>query len=87
MMMQMNEPADLDDILAKIRAMPLEERHQLTAALLQDIEADFAEPPDVLAEMRKRAEAALEQPERGITLEESVAGARAVAKAERSRAR
>lgn len=75
----MNKAADPDEILAQIRAMPVADRHRVTAELLDDLDEDFIEPPGLLDELRRRAEDALAHPERGISLEDSIAQARAAA--------
>jgi hypothetical protein len=79
MLTEMNKPTDPDEVLAQIRAMPLADRHRVTAELLDDLDEDFVEPPVLLDELRRRAEDALAHPERGISLEESIAQARAAA--------
>jgi hypothetical protein len=75
----MNKAADPDELLAQIRAMPVADRHRVTAGLLDDLDEDFVEPPALLDELRRRAEDALAHPERGISLEDSIAQARAAA--------
>jgi hypothetical protein len=75
----MNKPTDPDEVLAQIRAMPVADRHRVTAELLDDLDEEFVEAPAVLDELRRRAEDALAHPERGISLEDSIAQARAAA--------
>jgi hypothetical protein len=77
MLGKMNKAANPDDVLAQIRAMPVADRHRLTAELLDDLDEDFVEPPGLLDELRRRATDALAHPDRGITLEDSIAQARA----------
>ena len=74
-MLNMNELADADDVLAQIRQMPLEERHRITAALLKDLSDDFdggemSEPPEAIEELRRRAEEALAHPVMAMSLAE-----------------
>ena len=75
----MNKAADPDELLAQIRAMPVADRHRVTAELLDDLDEDFVESPALLDELRRRAEDALAHPERAISLEDSIAQARAAA--------
>ena len=82
---EMNKPADPDDLLAQIRAMPLADRHRVTAELLDDLDEDLVEPPALLDELRRRAEEALAHPERGVSLEDSIAQARAAVAKVRAR--
>ena len=75
-------PKHRDDILEQLRAMPLEDRDYIEAALMREAheQGRRTESPDELAEIVQRATDALANPER----EESVARANAVAEAIRS---
>ena len=79
MLDEMNKAADPDELLAQIRALSVADPHRVTAGLLDDLDQDFVEPPALIDELRRRAVDALAHPERGISLEDSVAQARAAA--------
>ncbi|MCC7109067.1 MAG: hypothetical protein IT382_07260 [Deltaproteobacteria bacterium] len=75
----MNKAADPDELLAQIRAMSVADRHRVTAGLLDDLDAEFVEPPALIDELRRRAQDAILHPGRGIALDESISQARAAA--------
>lgn len=77
MLHDMNKVADPEELLAQIRAMPVADRHRVTASLLDDLDEDFVEPPTLIEELRRRAQDALAHPERGTSLDDSIAQARA----------
>ncbi len=83
----MAPPKHRDYILEQLRAMPLEDRDYIGAALMREAyeQGRRVESPDELAEIVQRATDALAHPERGFSREESVARASAVVEAIRSR--
>lgn len=83
MLHDVNESADPDEVLAHIRRMPLEERHRIAAALVEELDRDF-DAADVRAEIMARAEQAVAHPEERISAAQVSADMRAAAAAIRS---
>lgn len=83
----MGEPARRDDLLEQIRGLPIEDRDYIEAALMREAyeQGRRAESPDELAEITQRAEDALSGRNPSYSREDSVARARAVVEAIRSR--
>jgi hypothetical protein len=83
----MGTPARRDDLLEQIRALPLEDRDYIEAALVREAyeSGRRTESPEEIEEIKQRALQALSGRTRGYSLEESVERARAVAEAIRSR--
>ena len=83
----MGTPARRDDILQEIRALPVEDREFIEAALMREAyEQDRrTDSPDALAEIVQRATEAVAHPDRGFSREESIARAKAAVDAVRSR--
>jgi hypothetical protein len=75
----MGTPARRDDILEQIRALSLEDRDFIEAALMREAyeQGRRSESPDELAEIVQRATDAVANPDRGFSREESVARAQA----------
>lgn len=76
-----------DDLLQQLRALPLEDREYIEAALLRDA-ADTGraiETAEDLAEIERRAAAALSGSTPGYTLDEAISRASAAVAAVRSR--
>ena len=83
----MGTTARRDDILQQIRALPLEDREFIEAALMREAyeQSRRSESSEELAEIAQRADDALAHPNRGFSLEESLARAKAVVDGVRSR--
>lgn len=83
----MGNAARRDDLLEQIRALPLEDREFIEAALMREAcnEGRLVDSADELEEIVQRAEAALSGRDPSYSREESVARARAVVEARRSR--
>jgi len=83
----MGEAARRDDLLAQIRALPIEDREYIEAALMREAyeQGRRSESPDELAEIVRRTTSALSDRTQGVSREESVARARAAVDAIRSR--
>lgn len=83
----MGQPVTRDEVLEQIRAMPLEDREYIEAALLQEAfdAGRRAETPDEVNELIRRATAALAAPGPGISRDESIARAQATVAAVRTR--
>ena len=76
-----------DDLLEQIRALPIEDRDYIEAALMREAyeQGRRVESPDELAEIAQRANDALNNRGAGYTREESIDRARAAVDALRSR--
>jgi hypothetical protein len=83
----MGTAARRDDLLEQIRALPIEDRAYIEAALMREAyeKGRRTESPDELAEIERRAVEALGGRNPSYSLEESVARARAAVEAIRSR--
>jgi hypothetical protein len=83
----MGTPAPQDDLLEQIRALPLEDRDYIEAALMREAyeQGRRTESPDELEEIEQRAEDALSGRNPSYSREDSVARARAAVEAIRSR--
>ena len=83
----MGIPARRDDILQQIRALPVEDREFIEAALMREAyeQSRRTESPDELAEIVQRATDAVAHPDRGFSREESIARAKAAVGVVRSR--
>jgi hypothetical protein len=83
----MNKPATPDEVLQQIRAMPLEDREYVEAELMREgyETRRRTEAPELIAELKRRADDALAHPERGVSREEALASARAAVEAVRAR--
>lgn len=83
----MSTPAQRDDLLEQIRALPLEDREYIEAALVREAyEARRrTESPEEIQEIEQRALRALSGRTPGYSLEDSINRAIAVADAVRSR--
>ena len=83
----MGTAARRDDLLEQIRALPLEDRDYIEAALMREgyEQGRRTESPDELAEITQRAVDALSGRNPSYSREDSVARARAAVEATRSR--
>ncbi len=83
----MGHPVKRDEVLEQIRAMPLEDREYIEAALLQEAfdAGRRAETPDELSELVGRATTALNSSSPGIARDESIRRAQATVAAVRTR--
>ncbi len=83
----MGTPARRDDLLEQIRALPVEDREFIEAALMREAyeQGRRSESPDELAEIAQRATDALSDRSQGLSREEAVIRARAAVEAIRSR--
>lgn len=83
----MGTAARRDDLLEQIRALPLEDRDYIEAALMREAyeQGRRTESPDELAEITQRAVDALSGRNPSCSREDSVARARATVEATRSR--
>lgn len=83
----MGTPARLDDLLEQIRALSIEERDYIEAALLREAyeQSRRTESPEELAEIKQRALDALSGRNPSYSREDSVARAVAAVEAIRSR--
>lgn len=83
----MGTPARRDDLLEQIRALPIEDRDYIEAALLREAyeSGRRTESVEEIEEMKQRAALALSGRNPGYSLEDSVARARAVVEAVASR--
>jgi hypothetical protein len=83
----MGAPAHRDDILQQIRALPVEDREFIEAALMREAYEQNRrnESPDELAEIVHLATDAVAHPDRGFSRDESNARARAAVDAVRAR--
>lgn len=84
---QMNKPATPDEVLEQLRGMSFEEREYVRSEMMrEDFESGRREdPPEVRAEIIRRAKHAIEHPGEGYSLEQTIATARAVVAAARER--
>lgn len=83
----MAQPGTRDELLEQIRAMPLEDREYIEAALLQEAfdAGRRTETPGELDELVRRATAALTSSGPAISRDESIARAQAAVAAVRTR--
>lgn len=83
----MGTPARRDDLLEQIRALPIEDRDYIEAALVREAyeQGRRTESPEELDEIKQRALDALSGRNPSYSREDSVARARAVVEATRSR--
>lgn len=79
--------AHRDELLEQIRALPLEDRDYIEAALVSEAyeQGRRTDTPDELAEIVQRANNALSERSTGFSRTESIAGARAAVEAMRPR--
>ena len=80
-------PAHRDELLEQIRALPLEDRDYIEAALVREAyeQGRRTDTPEELAEIVQRASIALSERSTGFSRTESIARARAVVEAMRPR--
>src|SRR5256885_12941099 len=80
-MTKMNKRASPDEVLQQIRAMSIEDREYVEAELMREAyeSGRRAESPELITELKRRAEDALANPERAVSREEAIANARAAA--------
>lgn len=83
----MGTPARRDDLLDQIRALPVEDRDYIEAALMREAyeHGRRTESPEELEEIKQRAVDALSGRNPSYSREDSVARARAAVEATRSR--
>jgi hypothetical protein len=83
----MGEPARRDDLLEQIRALPLEDRDYIEAALMREAyeQGRRTESADEIDEIKQRAVDALSGRNPSYSRDESVARARAAVETVRSR--
>jgi hypothetical protein len=83
----MGTAARRDDLLEQIRALPIEDRDYIEAALLRESyeSARPTESPEELAEIKQRAVDAISDRDPSYSRDDSVARARAAVEAIRSR--
>lgn len=83
----MGTAAQRDDLLAKIRALPLEDRGYIESALVREAyeSGRRTESSEELEKIRRRVVVALSVHESGYSLEDSVSRARAAIEVIRSR--
>jgi hypothetical protein len=79
--------AHRDELLEQIRALPLEDRDYIEAALVREAyeQGRRTSTPEELAETVQRANNALSERSTGLSLKESIARARAAVEAMQSR--
>jgi hypothetical protein len=83
----MGTPARRDDLLEQIRALPLEDRDYIEAALMREAyeQGRGIESQDELAEIKRRAVEAVSDRNPSYSLEESVARVQTAVESIRSR--
>lgn len=83
----MGTPAHRDDLLEQIRALPIEDRDYIEAALMREAyeQGRRTESPEDLAEIKQRAADALIGRNPSYSREDSVARARAAVESIRTR--
>lgn len=83
----MGTPAHRDDLLEQIRALPIEDRDYIEAALMREAyeQGRRTESPEDLAEIKQRAADALSGRNPSYSREDSVARARAAVESIRTR--
>lgn len=86
---RMGSPARRDDLLEQIRALPIEDREYIEAALMREAydQGRRTDSPDELDEIKRRAVDALSGRNPSYSREDSVARARAAVESIRSRKR
>ncbi len=87
----MNKPNGREEILQQLKGLPLEEREVIAAELLEGIhneggrvDGDIESDPAFIEELERRADEAIEHPERAIPAAESLTRARAAVAASRA---
>ena len=88
----MNRPADPKELLRQLKTLPLDEREQIAAELLEgihddggEIDGDVESDIEFVEELERRADEALAHPERSRSAEETIAHARQMLAARRAR--